>query len=62
MSTQRRYPARMSPVRVAETLRRMDECMAELDRPHSDDELRAAARKIGAEDYLPDPQDELELR
>lgn len=52
----------MSPVKIGETLRHIDECIAEAMRQHTDDDMRAAARQLGLGDWLPEPQQELELR
>jgi hypothetical protein len=38
----------------------MRRCQEHADKTHDDDEVRAAARVLGAEDHLPDPE-QLEL-
>lgn len=52
----------LSPVRIGERLRKLDQALAEGLRPKSEQEQREHARRIGAEHKLPDPQNELELR
>jgi hypothetical protein len=49
------------PVHVAEVLKRERELAPLLLGPKSEDEVRAAARALGVEDHLPDPQLTLEL-
>lgn len=44
--------------RILEHIR---DCLRELDREHTADEQRQAARALGAEHYLPDPQEALPL-
>jgi hypothetical protein len=44
------------PVHVAEVLKQERELEPVLFGPKSDEELRAAARSLGIEDHLPDPQ------
>ena len=49
------------PVHRAEVLKRYAD-RTEIFRPKTDAEKREIARKLGIEDHLPDPQDELPLQ
>lgn len=42
-------------------MRRCAECLALMDRPATDEQLRAAAERLGRTDLLPEPQQEIEL-
>ncbi len=43
------------------TLQHIEAAIAECDRVHSEAEVREAAERLGVEDMLPDPQEELDL-
>lgn len=47
------------PSTVAQQLHHMADAIAECDRHHSDAEQREAARALGIEDRLPEPQEPL---
>lgn len=50
-----------SPAVMADQLRRMREAAENTLKQYPEDERREAARRLGIEHYLPDPQPELPL-